>query len=191
MNTLFAGQQFLIKKKFLKLLGADFKVFNSEQKQILFAHLKAFKWKEDITLYTDESKTEPVLNIKARQIIDFSAAYDFFDAKTGQKIGAVKRKGWKSMLRDEWIMMDSNDHEIGKIQEDSTTLALIRRLITALVPQRFHVVVNGNEVAHYRNNFNLFVSKVQVILLKQDPQFPAAMAVAMGVLLCAIEGKQR
>lgn len=114
LNTLFAGQQFLIKKKFLKLLGDDFKVFNSEQKHILFAHLKTFKWKEDITQYIDVSKTEPVLNIKARQIIDFSAAYDFFDAKTGQKIGAVKRKGWKSMLRDEWIIMDSNDHEIEK-----------------------------------------------------------------------------
>lgn len=190
MEAIFTGQQFLIKKKFLKLLGADFKVYNSEERQILFAHLKAFKWKEDITLYTDETKTEPVLNIKARQIIDFSAAYDFFDAKTGQKIGAVKRKGWKSILRDEWIIMDMDDREIGKIQEDSTAMAILRRFITALIPQRFHVTVNGNEVAHYRNNFNPFLSKVQVALLKQVPQFSAPMAVCIGVLLSAIEGKQ-
>jgi hypothetical protein len=43
MEAIFTKQQFLIKKKFLKLLGADFKVYNSEEQQILFTYLKAFK----------------------------------------------------------------------------------------------------------------------------------------------------
>ncbi|MBW7943604.1 MAG: hypothetical protein H3C64_14765 [Candidatus Kuenenia stuttgartiensis] len=184
------GKQFLIRRKFLKLLGADFQVFDENQRQILFAHLKAFKWKEDITLYSDESKTEAVIQIKARQIIDFSAAYDFFDSKTGMKIGAAKRKGWKSILRDEWIIMDVDDRELGTIKEDSTMMALLRRFITALIPQRFHVMINNVEVAHYRNNVNPFISKVQVVLLKEEPAFQPAFAIAMGILLCAIEGKQ-
>ncbi|MBE2245769.1 MAG: hypothetical protein IAE67_00820 [Candidatus Competibacteraceae bacterium] len=185
------GKQFLIKKKFLKLLGSDFQVFDENQRQILFAHLKAFKLKEDITLYTDETKSEAVIQIKARKIIDFSSAYDFYDSRTGQKIGAAKRKGWKSILRDEWIIMDLDDREIGNIKEDSTMMALLRRFITNLIPQRFHVMVNNAEVAHYRNNFNPFLSKVQVVMLKEDPSFSPEFAIAMGILLCAIEGKQR
>ena len=42
-----------------------------------------------------------LLSIQARQIIDFSAAYDVYDGSTGSKVGALKRKGMKSILRDE------------------------------------------------------------------------------------------
>ena len=184
------GNSFLIKKKFLKLLGSDFRIYDAQQKEIMFAHLKAFKFKEDITLYTDEAKTDGIINIKARQIIDFSAAYDFFDIKTGRKIGAAKRKGWKSMLQDEWQLMDANDQEIGIIQEDSTLMAILRRFVTALIPQTFYTKINGENVCRYKNNFNPFLSRVQIDINKPSEQFTPMFAIAMGILLCAIEGKQ-
>ncbi|MBC7862726.1 MAG: hypothetical protein IAF38_07100 [Bacteroidia bacterium] len=190
MSTIFEGTSFLIKKKFLKLLGSDFRVENAQGKDILFAHLKAFKWKEDITLYTDETKTEGIINIKARTILDFSSAYDFVDLKTNQKIGAAKRKGFKSILQDEWLIMDANDKEIGKVQEDSFLLAMVRRILTALVPQKFEITVNGKNVGQYKNNFNPFLSKVAITLKEPDENFSASFAIALGILICAIEGKQ-
>jgi len=191
MASIFSDRQYLIKKKFLKLFGSDFKVYDGSGQQILFAHLKAFKLKEDITLFRDESKAEPVIRVKARNIIDFSAAYDFYDARTERKLGAVKRKGWKSIIRDEWVVMDQNDAEIGRLQEDTGLLAFVRRFLTNLIPQTFHMYVNGSTVATYKNNFNPFLSKVQVSLAQDHPVFNAEFAIAMGILLCAIEGKQR
>ena len=184
------GTTFLIQKKFMKLIGSDFRIYDAQQKEILFAHLKGFKLKEDITLYTDESKTIDVINIKARSIIDFSSAYDFYDVKNGKKIGAAKRKGFRSIFRDEWILMAADsDTEIGKIQEDSAMMAFLRRFVTALIPQKFSVTIGGAEVATYQNNFNPFISKVSV-QISHPEKYEAGFAIAMGVLLCAVEGKQ-
>lgn len=191
MKTTITGTQFEIRRKFLKLLGADFNIYDASQQQILFAHLKAFKLKEDITLYKDNTKTEPIINIKARNIIDFSAAYDFTDAMTGEKFGAAKRKGWKSILRDEWIIMDRNDQEVGRLMEDSGFMAFLRRFVSNLIPQTFHVTINGQQTVTYKNNFNPILSKVRIQIERQDPAFEPAFAIAMGVLLCAVEGKQQ
>jgi hypothetical protein len=190
MSTAITGTTFLIKKKFMKLLGSDFRIYDAQQNEILFAHLKAFKLKEDITLYTNETKTEGVINIKARSIIDFSAAYDFYDMKTGRKIGAAKRKGMTSIVRDQWILMGpDNDDQVGMIMEDSWVMALVRRFVTNLIPQKFTTTIGETEVAQYHNNFNPFLSKVS-IHISQPEKYNPTFAIAMGVLLCAIEGKQ-
>jgi hypothetical protein len=52
---------------------------------LLFSEQKMFKLREDIRVYSDEAKTQEVLAIKARQIMDFSAAYDVVESATGQK----------------------------------------------------------------------------------------------------------
>src|SRR6185503_2141712 len=106
--------------------------------------------REDIRLYTGEDMTSELLTIQARQIIDFSAAYDVVDPRTRGKVGALKRKGLKSMLRDEWVVLDPYDREVGLIQEDSTALALVRRFIEVVsmfLPQKYHASVGGREVA--------------------------------------------
>lgn len=183
------GNSFLIQKKFMKLIGSDFRIYDSQKNEILFAHLKGFKLKEDITLYSDDSKIISVINIKARSIIDFSSAYDFYDA-AGKKIGAVKRKGFSSIFRDEWIIMNSeSDVEIGKIYEDNFLLAVLRRFVTSLIPEKFVVLINGKQVASYQNNFNPFISKVSVEISDTE-SYSAEFGIAVGVLLCAIEGKK-
>ena len=191
MSVAITGNTFLIQKKLLKLIGSDFRIFDEHNKEVLFAHLKAFKLKEDITLYTDESKSTAVINIKARSIIDFSSAYDFYDVATGNKIGAAKRKGFKSILRDEWILMGpDSDNEVGMIQEDSMLMAILRRFVTNLIPQKFQVTMSNEQVASYQNNFNPFISKV-TIRISNPEKYNPLFAISMGVLLCAIEGKQR
>ena len=56
--------------------------------------------REDIRVYTDETKSDERVIIKARSIIDFGAAYDVIDSKQQQKVGALKRKGWSSRKRE-------------------------------------------------------------------------------------------
>lgn len=184
------GREFLIQKKLFKLLGSDFRVFNASKQQILFSHQKAFKWKEDFIIYEDESKTTPVVRMKARNIIDFSSTYDIHDAQTGEKLGAAKRKGWNSMLRDEWAILDANDTEIASLKEDSMLMALLRRFLSNLIPQVFDVTVGGQKVVTYKNNFNPIVSKVAITIHQDHAQFTPLFCVAVGILLCAVEGKQ-
>jgi hypothetical protein len=184
-------QTYVIRKQFLKLFGGKFRIYDPYGRLVLFANQRAFKLREDIRLYTGEDMQEEALLIKARSIIDWSSAYDVIDAASEQKIGALKRKGWKSILQDEWVVMDADDNEIGFIREDSVALALLRRFLTNLVPQRYHAEIDGVPVATYRQNFNPLTLRLMCdFSADQTHTFDRRLGLAAGVLLCAIEGRQ-
>ena len=155
MNPVFQHNQYLLKRQVFALTG-KFRFYNPSGQLIMFSEQKMFRWKEDIRVYADESKTQEVLMVKARQIIDFSAAFDVVDSSSGQKVGALRRKGLASLLRDEWEILDVSDNVIGKLFEDSIGLALVRRLLTGLVPQNYDITINENRVADMKQNFNPF-----------------------------------
>jgi hypothetical protein len=128
--------------------------------------------------------------IKARSIIDFGAAYDVIDSKQQQKVGALKRKGWSSIIRDSWIVMDPDDTEIGTIQEDSLMLALIRRTVFKFLPQKFHLRDHAQtELAFFRTHFNPFVHRMTVTVYDGSP-LSSLLVLSAGLLLVAIEGRQ-
>ncbi|MDQ1351509.1 MAG: hypothetical protein QG657_1813 [Acidobacteriota bacterium] len=191
MINIYDYKQYLVRRKFFSLVGAKFYIFNPDGQLIFFSKMKAFKLREDIRLYKDESMAQELLYIQARKIIDFSSAYDVIDSQTRQKVGALKRKGWKSILKDEWIIMDPQDIEIGNIKEDSTTLAILRRFLTNLIPQKYFVQINGTTVGTYKQNFNPFLLKLTAdFSLDVNTQLDHRLGIAAAILLCAIEGRQ-
>jgi uncharacterized protein YxjI len=190
-DTVFGHNQYLVRRKVFTLAGAKFHVFDPAGNLVFFSKMKAFKLREDIRLYRDENMGEELLLIQARQIIDFSAAYDVFDSKTSEKIGVFKRKGLKSILRDEWFIIDASDREIGTIREDSMLRALLRRFLTNLVPQTFHAEIQGVTVCVYKQNFNPFVLKLNVDFAGDSGSlFDHRLGIAGAILLGAIEGRQ-
>ena len=183
--------EYTIRRKVLTIFGAKFHIYDPQGKVVGFSEQKAFKLKEDIRIYSDESKSDERVVIKARQIIDFGAAYDVIDSKQGTKVGALKRKGWTSILRDSWIVMDADDREIGAIQEDSMLMAMLRRFLSNLIPQKFHLRDQaGNELARFRTHFNPFVHRMTVTVYENCP-VSRLLVLAAGVLLVAIEGRQQ
>lgn len=139
--------------------------------------------------------TEELLVIKARSIIDFGATYDVTDpAEDDETIGSYRRKGWTSLLRDEWLIFDSDGHEAGRIQEDSAGLAIVRRLIGGvalmIAPQVYHLEIDGTNAAKMVTSRNPFIYKLFVTI---DPDVDCAdprLILAGAILLAAIEGKQ-
>lgn len=187
----FAHESYLVRRKIFKFFGAAFHIYDSSGRLAFYSKMKAFKLKEDIRLYTGEDMQTEVLRIQARQIIDFSAAYDVIDSTTNIKVGVLKRKGFKSILKDEWIIMDAEDREIGFIKEDSMLLALIRRFLTNLIPQKYYGEVKGEQVCIFKQNFNPFVMKINLDFSKDKKGLlDRRLGIAGAVLLCAIEGKQ-
>lgn len=190
MNQIFQFNQYLLKRQVFALTG-KFRVFDPSGRLLLFSEQKMFRLREDIRVYADEAKTQEVLGIKARQIIDFSAAFDVIDSATGQKVGALRRKGIASMLRDEWEILDVNDNVRGKLIEDSIGLALLRRLLTSLVPQNYDLFFGETRVADYKQNFNPFTYELNIdFSMDATGQLDRRLGIAAGVLLAAIEGRQ-
>jgi hypothetical protein len=191
MEDIFSIQNFQIRRKIFTFMGAKFHIFDNNQNLIMFSKMKAFKLKEDLRIYTDENMNEELIRISTNQIIDISATYDVYDSSTNEKIGALKRKGLKSILKDEWIIMDNSNNEIGFIKEDSTVLALLRRFLMSLIPQSYDVIIGDTKVAEYSQNFNPFVLKLNLdFSLDNNQVLNKKLGLAAGILLCAIDGRQ-
>jgi ribosomal silencing factor RsfS len=172
-------------------VGQKFYIFDSSGNVVMYSKMKAFKLKEDIRVYSGEDMLEELLLIHARNVIDFSAVYDVIDPKTGEKVGAIKRKGLKSIMKDEWIIMDQNDTVIGVIKEDSLGFALLRRFLTNLVPQKYNIEMNNMAICQFKQNFNPFVVKLNLdFSTDTNHLLDKRLGIAAGILLCAIEGKQ-
>lgn len=191
MNNKFNHTQYLVRKKILTLVGAKFHIYDNSEQLVLFSQMKAFKLKEDIRLFGDETMNEELLTIKARSVIDFSATYDVVDTVSGERIGSLRRKGMKSILKDEWVILNPKETEIGFIKEDSRLMALLRRFLTNLIPQKFNVEMNSKLIAIFDSNFNPFVSKLNVdFSLDTANQLDRRLGLAAAVLLLSIDGKQ-
>jgi hypothetical protein len=143
-------------------------------------------------VYADENKTQEVLSIKARQIVDFSAAYDVVDTALNQKVGVLRRKGLRSILRDEWEVLDANDNLKGLLFEDSMGLALLRRLVLgSWLPQNYDITFGETRVADLKQNFNLFRYELNLdFTMDTAQQLDRRLGIAAGILLAAIEGRQ-
>lgn len=191
MDERFRKQKYLIKRQFFKLIGGAFRLYDMNDQLCFYVEQKAFKLKEDIRVYGDEAKSEELLTIHARNIIDFSAIYDVNDSKTGQKLGALRRKGLKSMFVDEWEILDNNDAVIGLIKEDSALMATLRRFLTNLIPQEYYGFIGEKAVWHFKQNFNPFTIHINLdMTLDTNDQMDDRMGIAAAVLLCAVEGRQ-
>ena len=184
---------FYIRRKVLKLLGGSFHVYDSKDNLVFFSSQKAFKLKEDIRVFSDESMSQECLVIQARSIIDFGAAYDVIDSSTGEKLGAFRRKGFKSMLKDSWEMLDNDDQLVARLEEKSGCLALFGRFVApGFLPQTYQFEVGGELAATYVQRFSPFVFKLNVRLEQGSSDLlDPRMALAAGMLLTVIEGRQQ
>jgi len=114
------------------------------------------------------------------------------DSLTGEKVGVLRRKGWRSMLRDEWEVLDANDQVRGMLFEDSVGLAMLRRfLLGSLLPQNYDITLGEVRVGDLRQRFNPFRYELDLDF-SMDPSrtLDRRLGIAAGILLATVEGKQ-
>ncbi len=188
--AIFQQDSFVARRKIFSLAPC-FYVQDQLGNALAFLRKKVFTWKDEIRVFTDETQTLELLRIKARKIIDWGTAFDVTDSINHQKVGALRRQGWKSLMRKEWTIMDALDQEIGRIREDSAMLAFVRRFITALLPQAYTFELGGQQAGIARQNWNLFAPQMYVDFTA-DPgkRLDRRLVVAAIVLLMAVEGRQ-
>jgi hypothetical protein len=189
--AIFQQDAFVARQKVFSLAPCFF-VQDQAGNALAFLRKKVLTLKDEIRVFTDEGQSLELLNIKSRSIIDWGTAFDVTDSINQQKVGALKRRGWKSIIRREWIVLDAFDQEIGRAKEDSMMLALVRRFVTALLPQSYTFEIGGQEVGTAKQNWNVFAPKMFVDFTA-DPgkRLDRRLLVAAVVLLMAVDGRQR
>ncbi|AQT67873.1 hypothetical protein STSP2_01025 [Anaerohalosphaera lusitana] len=192
-NTLhasFGHDRYMFRRKVFKVFGGAFHVYDPAGGVAFYGEQKAFKLKEDLRVYADERLGEELLVIKTPQILDWGATYYVQDGATGVGVGALRRKGLKSMFKDEWVYMDAAGNEVGRLAESSLLGALLSRQ-TNLMPQTYRIALNdGREVARIKQHFNPFILKYTMDIVNGDGEIDRRLLMASGILLAAIEGRQ-
>lgn len=200
------AEQYTIRRKILTFFGSSFHVYDPSGNVVGFCRQKAFRLRENLVLYTDESRSETLLTLRARQVIDFGATYDVdipgpTPADPTARIGSLRRRGFKSILRDSWqILGPSQDpgaatEPIATLQEDSPGAAAARRflpLVALVFPQTYHVVTSdGRHIATLRQHFNPLVYRLGVRIEQPDDRIDDLLILGAACLIAAIEGRQR
>ena len=125
---------------------------------------KLFKLKEDVVVFADEAQTKPLYNIKADRILDVSACYHFTDL-AGGKLGAIKRRGWRSMWRAHYEILDG-ENPVMNVREES--------VLTRFLDGAFQEIPILGIFSGYVFNPSYLVSRLDgapVMRLKKQPAF--------------------
>jgi len=190
LHPAFMHNYYLFRKKVFKIFGGAFHAYDENGMVLLYSKQKAFKLREDFSVYTDEREIEMLLTIKTPQILDLGATYNIVDATTGQPVGSIRRKALKSIFKDEWTFLAPDGAEIGKLTESSAWAALASRLIK-LIPQTYTITsTDGRGIAEIKQHFNPFVLKYSMSFSGQDDSLDRRLIISAGILLAAIEGRQ-
>jgi uncharacterized protein YxjI len=86
-------------------LSPQVSVRDASGQVVLYTKQKAFKLKEAVTIFADAEQTRPLYTINADRVLDFNAKYNIADV-SGRSLGAVARKGRKSIWRAEYEVLD-------------------------------------------------------------------------------------
>jgi hypothetical protein len=147
------------------------------------AEQKKMALKEQVTFFSDESKTRPVFRFRARKVMDLSSGYDITD-EGGQQIGFFRKDFGASLLRSTFHV--EGPGYAGTGQERNQWVALLRRFSDFdFLPIHFDYVGPGGEPllsverrATLRDHYTVHVPDPRV-----DFRVAAAVAVAMDVLM--------
>lgn len=162
----------------------------SEGRLLAFAQQKRMSFKEKVTFYADEAKTQELFSFKARQGLDVRAEHDVFD-EAGNAIGWFKKDFTASLMRSTWHLRSGDLEAVG--EERNATIAVVRRVWDFIpilgevwVPFLFHfdftdpqgnLVMSSVRKAQIRDYYTVTVPDERL-----DFRVAASMAVALDAL---------
>lgn len=116
-----------------KLLAIASQIYIRDANGQLLGYVKQklLKLKEDINVFADEHQTQHLYNIKADRVLDFSAKYNFTDNRGGA-VGAIKRKGMRSIFKAHYEIFEPSGVQSMEIHEESAWIKVVDGLIGEL-----------------------------------------------------------
>ncbi|WP_437646077.1 hypothetical protein [Sorangium sp. So ce362] len=180
----FAHPTYTIKRPFWSLLGRKFHVYAPDGSLVCFVKHPLLKLRQEFTLFADESESQPLLTIRSRQVVALNRCLDVLDARTGERVGTLRSRGLKSLLRDTWDILDPSDQPVGLMQEDGA--ALLRRMFP-LLTGKWHIELHQQEVAKVTQVFRFFVKEFTLDLSMNQGRVDARFAIACALLALMAE----
>ena len=164
---------------------------------VLYVKQKAFKLKEDVTVYADEAQAKPVYRIAADRVIDFNAKYDITTA-AGEKLGTIKRQGMRSLWKSHYDVSDARGATLFSVKEANPWTKVFDNLLGEvpvlglLTGYLFHPAYvfarpNGTPMFRITKRAALFEGKYQVTVDGKYTEAEEQLAVPAIVMMLLLE----
>jgi hypothetical protein len=108
-------------------LNPQVRVTDASGQLVAYVKQKAFRLREDVTIFADEGQTQPLYRINANRILDFNAAYNITTPQ-GQPIGQVRRPGLRTIWKANYPIYDAGGNDLGLIHEENAWVKVMDAL---------------------------------------------------------------
>lgn len=160
---------------------------------VAFVEQKRMTLREQVTIFTDATKSAVLASFTARKVLDVSGAYDVLDGD-GRPVGLFRKLFKQSLLRSTWVIEQHGLDPI-TVTERSVPIAIIRRL-WGLLPYvsdvpfflKFHfdwtsagrIIGSFNKVTRLRDHY---------VIELDEPALDRRLAIAQAVALDALQSR--
>jgi hypothetical protein len=166
----------------------------SEGPLLAFAQQKRMSFKEEVTFYSDSTKTKKLFSFKARHGLDVRAEHDVFDEQ-GDVIGGFKKDFATSLIRSTWHLTYNGVQARG--QERRPGIAILRRVWDFIpvvgevwIPFVFHFdfvdQATGQTVMTSERKKTI---RDRYVITVPDPRLDFRVAASMAVALDALQSR--
>ena len=180
-----------IRKKVLAITG-QYWIEDQAGSQLAYSKQKLLRLKEDIRVYTDESMTRELFQIRQTQILDIWGTFAIVDSATNAVLGYIRRRALtSSFIADEWEMRDPYNNLIGEIKE-STGRGLARKYLPGggLIPEKLTMTLGGQPIATINQQFKIIGDIWEIQCLNVPASFDRRVFLG-GVLLMGMVERAR
>ncbi|MBS43745.1 MAG: hypothetical protein CMH83_11410 [Nocardioides sp.] len=150
----------------------------SEGASLAWAQQKRLAFKEQVTFYADQARTQPVFGFRARQVVDLGAGYDVVDG-AGRPLGYFKKDFGASLLRSTFHVEGPGLRGTGT--ERSKGGALMRRFVAGVVPIHFDFTADDGRMLFTVERQMKLRDRYTVSVLDPEVDFRLAAGIAVGL----------
>lgn len=113
----------------ISTLSSDFNITDKDGNYVAYVRQKLFKLKEDVVIFSDESRTNELFRIKADRWLDFNASYSMTNVSENKVQGRLARKGMRSIWKSSYDIVDENGEKKFNISEDNAWVKIFDSII--------------------------------------------------------------
>lgn len=155
---------------------------------VAFVRQKKLAIREDLRFFADESESDELFRVKARQVVDVGGRYDVTTA-AGERIGVLQRRFAQTLLRTTWTILDSDEGQLAEVTESSMARAVLRRVVDIPILYHFSILVDGKQVGEVKRVLTLRDRYVMTLGGDFDRRIDRRLAVALLVVLDALQAR--
>ncbi len=149
------------------------------------AQQKRMAFKEQVTFFRDDRRTEPVFSFQARQVMDLNAGYDVRDAG-GAPLGMFRKDFGQSLLRSTFHLSGPGLEATGR--ERNQVVAILRRFVDFPFSFHFDFVDQGSGAVVMSSERQMSLRDRYTVTVP-DPRIDFRLAASMAVGLDALMGR--